>query len=401
MRLIAVLGFLVLAGLIILIVPKSNASFEDVNETVSQNGSSEAHDSIRGPLVTNYEYTIKEGDTLVAVLQLEGGISYEESLSVAEKVDEVHSVTKIKLGQIFDFVFHNETLQKISYDISKNEMINITANVANYDVEREEIIYERNEVVKSGTITDSLYMAALDSGMTDNAIMNLANVFAWDVDFTSSIREGDEFSVIYDNLFRDGEASGSGYVKAARFVNDGEEFFAFAVETDDGIKFYDKEGNSKQKMLLKTPLNFARVSSGFSLNRKHPILGTFKKHRAIDFAAATGTPVESVGAGTVVSAGWSGALGKYVRIQHGSGFQTGYAHLSKISVKKGQKVKQGQLIGKVGSTGRSTGPHLHYEMYKNGSLINPQKADVPDGESIKDEFRPKLEEVVAEFGGRL
>jgi murein DD-endopeptidase MepM/ murein hydrolase activator NlpD len=396
MRLVAGGVLLLLAAIVFLMIPKSNANFDENDKGKSDVLSSQS-EPVPNVVTTEYEYTVSEGDTIISILQVEGGISYDESLNIAEEIDEVHDVTKIKLGQIFKFFFLDEDLRSITYDISKNESVNITANVIDFDVSREEIIYKREEVAKSGTITDSLYMAALGAGMTDNAIMNLANVFAWDVDFTSSIREGDYFSVIYDLLERDGEIAGSGAIKAARFVNDGQEFFAFSVQTDDGLKFFDEEGDSKQKMLLKTPLNFTRVSSGFTQNRKHPILGDFRKHRAIDFAAPTGTPIESVGDGTVTFAGWSGALGKYIKIQHGSGFETAYAHLSVISVKKGQKVKQSQIIGKVGSTGRSTGPHLHYEMYKNGGYINPLKADVPGGDPINEEFRVLLEAAVSKF----
>lgn len=354
------------------------------------------------PIITNIKYEIQEGDTLLAILQLEVGVSYEDSLGLIEKVNELFDITKIRLGSVFTITFADEELASISYDINTSEELIITTNEEGFDVVREPIVFDIQEAFAEGVVEDSLYASGLDVGLTDRMIMELAGVFAWDVDFTSSIREGDTYSLFFENKYRDGEFAGTGDLIAARFVNDGHEFFTYLVKDAEGHNlYYNEEGEATERLLLKTPLNYKRISSGYTLNRKHPILGTFAKHRAIDFAADTGTPVETVGDGVVVYAGWHGAHGNYVKIQHGSGFDTAYAHLSKIYVSKGTRVKQGDLIGAVGSTGRSTGPHLHYEMYKNGGLVDPLNTDTPAGKPISEELRPELDAMVSMYKDRL
>ena len=236
--------------------------------------------------------------------------------------------------------------------------------------------------------------------MTDRAILNLAQIFSWDVDFTTNIQKGDSFNVIYQNRYRDGGFVGVGDILAARFTNEGDDYYAF-LSDGETKKYFDENGLAKERLLLKTPLNYSRVSSQFTSSRKHPILGTMRKHQGTDFAAPTGTPVESVGDGTVTFAGTNGGYGKFIKIQHGGGFETAYAHLSSISVKKGARVTQGQLIGKVGSTGASTGPHLHYEVIKNGTHVNPLRVDLPDGDPISDDLLMAFEETKQKYQSRV
>lgn len=354
------------------------------------------------PVATTQVYEIQSGDTILAILQLEAGIVYEDAVVVLEQINEVFDSTKIRAGNSITMTLLDGKLDSILYDISKEEELVITRLSDGFSVVRQDIVYETEEVFVSGVIEDSLYQSALAVGMTDRMIMELATVFAWDVDFTSSLREGDQFSLFYENRYRNGEFAGTGDLIAAKFVNSGNEFFTYLVKDEDGKnKYYNEDGQATEKMFLKTPLNYKRISSGFSLNRKHPILGTFRTHRAIDFAADTGTPVETVADGTVVFAGWSGAYGNYIKIRHGGGFETAYAHLSKMYVSKGATVRQGDVIGAVGSTGRSTGPHLHYEMYKDGELVHPLETKTPAGEPISDEARPLLEAVVAQYKPQL
>lgn len=347
-------------------------------------------------------YTIQEGDTLLAILQLQLNISYEESLVLIDQIQEVFDITKIKKDTAITIHENQEGLTFFSYDINDKEELIVTKANGQFSVERKEIVYEIKQSVVAGSVQDSFYASGLDAGLTDRMIMELATVFAWDVDFTSSIQEGDTFSLVFENKYRNGEFAGTGDLLAARFVNEGNEFFTYLVKDSQGQnKYYNEDGDATERLLLKTPLSYKRISSGFSLSRKHPILGTFKTHRAIDFAADTGTPIETVGAGTVVYSGWNGAYGNFVKIDHGQGFATAYAHLSKIYVSKGSRVKQGDLIGAVGSTGRSTGPHLHYEMYKNGALVHPLETKTPSGSPITDEQKPLLEQVVATYKEQL
>jgi len=348
-------------------------------------------------------YTIQSGDTLLAIMQIQMGISYEDSVELLNRIQEVFDITKIKqdatiaitqdyLGGFYSF----------SYDINSSEELIVLKTLDGFSVERQDIEFEIKESNISGVVEGSLYSSALDAGLTDRMIMELASVFAWDVDFTASIREGDQFSLVFENKYRNGEFAGTGDLLAARFVNNGSEFFAYLLEDEKGNnKYYNEEGKATERLLLKTPLNYKRISSGFSLNRKHPILGTFRTHRAIDFAADTGTPVETVGDGTVVYSGWNGAYGNFVKVDHGQGFATAYAHLSKIYVSKGSKVKQGDLIGAVGTTGRSTGPHLHYEMYKNGNLVHPLETETPSGRPITEAQKPLLEQAIQQYKEQL
>lgn len=351
---------------------------------------------------TDHVYTIKEGDTLLAILQLEVGIVYEEAVTLLDQINEVFDITKIKKDSEIKITKQEDVFVSFSYDINDKEELVVTKQDTGFQVERKDIVYEIKQSTIRGVVEDSFYASALDAGLTDRMIMELATVFAWDVDFTSSIQKGDQFSLVFENKYRNGEFAGTGDLLAGRFVNNGEEFFSYLVKTNSGEnKYYNEAGEATERLLLKTPLSYKRISSGFSMSRKHPILGTFKTHRAIDFAASTGTPIETVGDGTVVYAGWNGAYGNFVKIDHGQGFATAYAHLSKIYVSKGSRVKQGDLIGAVGSTGRSTGPHLHYEMYKNGALVHPLETKTPSGAPISEEQKPLLEEAVLKYKEEL
>ncbi len=342
------------------------------------------------------DYTIESGETLLGIFQREGGLSYGTSLALVQDISEVFSINRIRAGNTISFVFSNENIMSISYDISSNEELLVYFEGDDYTVVRQSIEYEVVEDFVAGIVEDSLYQSGLRAGLTDRMIMELATVFAWDVDFTSSLREGDQFFLVFEKRYRNGEFAGTGNLLAARFLNNGNEFFAYQVVHDDGShKYYNENGDATEKMFLKTPLNYTRISSGFSLNRKHPILGTFQTHRAIDFAAPTGTPIETVADGTVVFAGWQGAYGNFIKIEHGGGIATAYAHLSKMNVKKGDRVRQGQVIGEVGTTGRSTGPHLHYEMYKNGELVHPLETKTPSGDPVPDSLRSTLQQNIS------
>jgi len=352
--------------------------------------------------ITTETYEIQQGDTLLAIFQIQVGISYGDVLLLIEKINEVFDITKIKQGNVVTITLVDGVFDYLSYDINSKEELIISKQDLEYIVERKDIIFEIKESVVEGDVGSSFYTSGIEVGLTDRMIMELATVFAWDVDFTSSLQKGDEFSLVFQNKYREGKFAGTGDLLAGRFVNDGQEFFTYLVKDKEGNnKYYNEDGDATERLLLKTPINYKRISSGFSLNRKHPILGTFKNHKAIDFAADTGTPVETVGDGEVVFAGWSDTYGNYIKIEHGQGFVTAYAHLSKMYVSPGSRVKQGSLIGAVGTTGRSTGPHLHYEMYKNGSLVNPLTTKTPAGKSINEALKSDLLEIVSRYKAQL
>jgi len=255
------------------------------------------------------------------------------------------------------------------------------------------INYEIRKKTAKGEVKSSMYAAALENGIDERAIIELANAFQWTIDFAMDPRVGDTFEFVYEELYLDGEYVMPGTVLAGRYINDGQEYNVYYFEeSEDNKGYFDSEGNSVQKMFLKAPVEFRYISSGFTTGLRYvEAFNVSTGHRAVDYAAALGTPIRSVGNGTVTYAGWSSAgYGNLVSIRHNGTYSTNYGHQSKIIVKRGQKVAQGQIIGYVGSTGFSTGPHLHYEMVKNGTKINPLKEILPPGTPIKEENRARF-----------
>ena len=348
-------------------------------------------------------YKIESGDTFKEILEREGNIEHDEALNITEEVNEIYDVTKIRAGSVMKLFFAKEAFAQSTYDIDNETTLIIERNDEGVNVSKQEIEYEVRENQVNAIIDSSLFLTGTTEGMSDKAILELARIFAWDIDFTTNIQKGDSFSVIYENRYREGEYAGVGDILAARFTNEGKDFYAFLIESNDEKKYYDEEGFSKELALLKTPLNYSRVSSQFSFKRKNPVTGDVGSHRAVDLAAPAGTPIESVGDGTVEYAGWNGGYGKYIKIRHGNGFVSAYAHLSSINSKitKGARVTQGQLIGEVGSTGRSTGPHLHYEIYENGNPVDPFNLDLSPSEEIGEDLRGEFNRVKELFSGRI
>jgi murein DD-endopeptidase MepM/ murein hydrolase activator NlpD len=234
-----------------------------------------------------------------------------------------------------------------------------------------------------GTITDSLFISGKRAGMSDTLLVNLANIFDWDIDFILDIRSGDSFSVLYQEKFLDGEKIGNGDIIAAEFVNQGDSYKAVLYQDSKGrSSYYTPDGLSMRKAFLRAPIKFSYISSGFKLRRFHPIQKRWKAHRGIDYRANTGTPIRAAGDGKVTHSGYDKYNGKYVFIQHGQGIVTKYLHMSRRAVSRGKRVKQGQVIGYVGTTGMSEAPHLHYEFVVNGVHRNPRTVKLPKAEPI-------------------
>ena len=232
-------------------------------------------------------------------------------------------------------------------------------------------------------INNSLSLDASRAGLSQAKIMELANIFGWDIDFALDIRKGDAFSVLYDEKFLNGEKVGTGDILAATFSNHGTTFSAVRfIEQNGAISYYTPDGKPMRKAFLRAPLDFTRISSNFSLRRKHPVHKRIKAHRGVDYAAPRGTPVYAAGDGKVIASGYSKANGNYVFIQHGGKYITKYLHLTKRLTRKGKHVSQGKTIGTVGSTGYATGPHLHYEFLVNGVHRNPRTVKLPDAKTI-------------------
>jgi murein DD-endopeptidase MepM/ murein hydrolase activator NlpD len=252
---------------------------------------------------------------------------------------------------------------------------------------------ERQEKVADITIHTSLWNDMLDAGASPLIIVELADIYAWTVDFFG-LQEGDRFRVLYNQDVCEGEVFRIVDVPYAVFSRDGKEYPALYLDQhDNGNKYWNEKGESMRKAFLKAPLKFSRISSGFSYHRLHPVHGTVRPHTGVDYAAPTGTPVMSIGDGTVISKGWGGGGGNTVKIRHNSVYTTAYLHLSKYAagLKVGDRVHQGQVIGYVGMTGTATGPHLDFRVWKNGTPINPLKMESPSGDPIREEFKPPLD----------
>lgn len=324
------------------------------------------------------EYEIQKGDTFAEIMNAQG-VSYSDALAILDAAKEVFDFTTVGAGKILKFVFVNEAFAAMEYPLNSETVVHVKKEANIYTATKEAIQYEVTESAAKGTITDSLFMAAQKAGIEDKVTLEIADIFSSDIDFATDIREGDSFAVVYEKRSLDGKDVGAGKVMAARFTNGGTTYTAYRYND----KFYDADGNSVARQFLKSPLNYARISSGYSYQRTNPVTKQVTPHRAIDYAADSGTPVIATADGKVITAGSKGGLGITVELKHG-GYMTQYAHLSKIvkGVKTGATVNQGDVIGYVGSTGISTGPHLQYAMFNDGNPINPLTTDFPRGDAI-------------------
>jgi len=337
--------------------------------------------------------TVKSGDSLSLVMQRAGlGPSHVHKL--AYESEHGKQFQRIRPGKTFEFEFNpSGELQTLIYELSPLESFHAAYENETFATRHVERTPEVYSTVKSGEIKNSFYLDGLSAGLNDNQIMELASIFGWDIDFALEIRKGDRFSVIYEELYLDGEYLGAGNILAAEFINRGKDIQAVRYEDQNGnTAFYSPDGRSMRKAFLRTPLDVFRISSHFNLKRKHPVLNTIRAHKGTDYAAPRGTPIKAAGSGKVIFAGRQGGYGNVLKIQHGQTYKTVYAHLSKFarSVKKGSYVKQGQIVGYVGSTGLATGPHLHYEFHVNGSVRNPVTVKLPNGDPIPQQERDRF-----------
>jgi len=342
-------------------------------------------------------------------------VAYALALEIYEAAKPVYDLVKIRAGRQIELFFDSNSgeLKELRYKIDTEDelyirntrfsSLNSTSSEAvsqRWSAEIKPIPYEVKSKTVEGTVESSMYQAALDNNIDIRAIIELANAFQWTIDFAMDPRTGDKFKFIYEERYLNNEYVMPGRVFAGKYINSGKEFFIYYFEEDkDNIGFFDLEGNSVQKMFLKAPVEFKYISSGFTTGLRYvEAFNVSTGHRAIDYAAALGTPIRAVGAGTITFAGWNRVgYGNLVSIQHNSTYSSNYGHQSKIAVKRGQKVAQGQVIGYVGSTGFSTGPHLHYEMIKNGVKINPLLEVLPPGKPIRPENRARFENEISKW----
>ena len=329
------------------------------------------------------------------------GLSHEEAFSLAQACDTVFDVRKMRAGATWKAYYQDSTrLRYLVYDNSRirQTVFRCQDSLAVWKYDTPVQTLEKRADV---TIHSSLWNDMTDAGASPELISMLADIYAWTVDFFG-LQKGDRFRLLYDEDFCEGESVGIGRIRYAEFLRDTTCLPAIWFDQGDGGNTYwNEKGESMRKAFLKAPLKFNRISSGFSYHRRHPVHGTVRAHTGVDYAAPTGTPVMSIGDGTVLSAGWGGGGGNTVKIRHNSVYTTAYLHLSRFAVKAGQRVSQGQVIGYVGMTGTATGPHLDFRVWKNGSPINPLKLESPAAEPIGPENLPALDSAAREMKGRL
>ncbi|MBL4821579.1 MAG: peptidoglycan DD-metalloendopeptidase family protein [Gammaproteobacteria bacterium] len=349
---------------------------------------------------------VKSGDNLSAIFA-QVGLSDRELFHVLNSNDEAKILNRVFPGYQLSFSIPKPgQLEQLKVLKSPLEGFLFTLIDGFYDVEKISRAPEIRQVFKHGSITDSLFMAGLKENIPDLTIMEMANIFGGVIDFILDPRLGDDFSILFEEKYLDDEFIGTGEILAAQFTNQGKQFVAVQYENALGeIGYYNPLGESMRKAFLRAPIDVFRISSNFSLARRHPILNTIRAHKGTDYAAPKGTPIRATSDGTVTWAGRNGSFGKLIVIKHRGAFETKYAHLSDYAngAKKGRRVRQGDIIGYVGSTGSATGPHLHYEFLMNGVHKNPRTIldKLPKAESIPadelNRFRHQSEPLLVQF----
>ena len=342
-----------------------------------------------------YDYTVKNNDSLEKILK-KYNIKNNEINKIAveikkKKLFNIYAGTKIKI--ITKKENKVNKIISIFYPIDGITTVEVKKNKDDFIVTKNILKLNRKEIVLSNTIKNNLYSSAIQAGIEPNIIVEFANMFGFEVDFQRDIRTGDTFEVYYEQFVDDDNiVRSTGKIIYASMLVNNKELSLYNFEYNNKKGYYDVDGKSVIKTLMKTPINGARLSSSFGI-RKHPILGYNKLHQGTDFAAPTGTPIMASGSGVVLRAQKYKCYGNYVSIKHNTTFTTAYGHMSKFGrgIKKGVRVSQGRIIGYVGSTGMSTGPHLHYEVIKNGKRINSQRLKLPSGKILNNEARNKFE----------
>jgi len=384
----------------------------DITTKIAQTKKSEAlitevDSSETTPITTGYANTPTQSMQSLSTIWREHKVKSGESLSAIFSGNELSKLDLHNIVHANDISTQFATIQPgkslmIGHDISgelshliykKNAYAELKATKledGSFKVELLEKEVDRRINTATGVIHTSLFIDGKNAGLSDNIIMQLANIFAWDIDFALNLHEGDRFSVIYEKLYIDNKLIGPGNILAAEFINQGKSIKSVRYQSADGkVSYYTSGGNSMRKAFLRTPIDFARISSHFNLKRKHPVLNRIRAHKGVDYAARTGTPIKSAGDGKITYRGRKGGYGRVVIVQHGQKYSTLYAHMSKYrkGQRVGSRVKQGQVIGYVGRSGLASGPHLHYEFRVNGAHRNPLTVTLPNANPIQAKYK--------------
>ncbi len=341
------------------------------------------------------EVTVSRGDTL-STLFAKVGLPSSAVHEVLASNKQAKQFSQLKSGQVLEIELDKDgKLASLHSKVSNLETIRLTKSANGYAFNREISKPVVRSAYAHGVIKNSLSASGQRAGLPHSLTMDMARIFGYDIDFAQDIRQGDEFDVIYEQKVMDGKVVGTGNILSARFTNRGKTFTAVRYTNKQGnTNYYTADGNSMRKAFIRTPVDFARISSRFSAGRKHPILNKIRAHKGVDYAAPRGTPIKAAGDGKVLLAGRRGGYGNTVIIQHGNRYQTLYGHMQGFAkgVKTGGTVKQGQVIGYIGTTGLSTGPHLHYEFQVNGVHVDPLGQKLPMADPIAKAERQRFQQ---------
>ncbi len=359
-----VTGLSVIAGLVFFFSPEASSK-----KSIEQ----------APPLVTEprrQDIKISASDTFYGVMR-GFDMSPQQIKSITRAARPFYNLSRLRRGSVVSVFTLDGRLEKIQYKMDPFNVLIIRRDPESkygYTAARQALAREVRLRKATGVINTSLYSAAEEAGLSPSVILSLSDIFAWDVDFSTDMRKGDTFKILFEEVYVDGKFVENGAVVGAELTSGGRNYKAIYYKDSKGrAGYYDLKGRSLRRMLLRSPLRYRRISSYFTERRYHPILKRYRPHHGIDYAAPRGTPVDAAGSGRVTFAGWKRGYGRFITIKHSNGYTTGYGHLSKIKkgIRRGVRVEQGQVIGYVGSTGLSTGPHLHYEVRKGRRLINP------------------------------
>lgn len=358
----------------------------------------EDEDSILGL----HQGVISHGDTAGALLQR--WMPYTEVHTMIAACDGVYSLGKLRAGQPYTVHEDGDGFARFEYEIDGDERLIVTRENGNFTATLEKIEYEIRLERIEAEIDSSLFLSMSKLGESATLAVRIADIFAWEINFIRDVQPGDSFALLVEKRYRDGEFSGYGKLLAAEFINQQSKYEAYSFLDPEGVPmYYNAAGDSVKRAFLKAPLSFTRISSQFNLKRVHPIFKEVRPHPAIDYAAPSGTPVKAIGNGVVTFRGWGKGAGNYIVLKHFNGYESMYLHLQGFAkgLNKGGKVQQGDVIGYVGSTGYSTGPHLDFRMKQNGKYVNPNalmtpraepvaKKDIANFKAKRDEYREYL-----------
>ncbi len=341
-------------------------------------------------------------DILASVLR-RAGMKAADIYALA-RADRHKLLTRFVPGERFEVRYRDGQPVEVIRHINRTTQIVATRDGKHWQVRKKTLPVEIHLATASGTIRNSLYLSGKQAGLSDRVIMNLANLYQWEIDFARQLRPGDTFKVIYEQRYLNGDYIGDGRIVAAEVNTSGKTYRAFLLTDKKGktLGWYDEKGHNLRKAFMRNPVDYVRITSRFTLRRWHPIFHKWKSHRGVDYGGKIGTPIHVTGNGRVIFKGWKRGYGRVVMVRHGRKYTTVYAHMSRFGkIRKGSYVKQGQVIGYIGQSGWATGPHLHYEFRINGKFVDPLKVRFPDASPVPKKYRTAFRQRVHQMMAQL